>query len=141
MKGTIDRDISYSGEPPILEGYSDASWITNKKDNSSTSGWVFVYGEGAILWFSKKQTCIVDSIMAFELIALASAGKEEKWLRNIMFEIPILPMPISPVAIHTDCRTALAKAYNQVYNGKSCHIALKQNLVHQYIVYGVITLD
>jgi hypothetical protein len=58
-----------------------------------------------------------------------------------MFEIPILPMPIAPVAIHTDCRTALAKAYSQVYNGKSRHIALRHSLVQGYIVNGVITLD
>ena len=53
--------------------------------------------------------------MASEFIALASTGKEAECLRDLMFEIPILPMPISPVAIHTDCRTALAKAYSQVY--------------------------
>ena len=67
--------------------------------------------------------------MASEFIALVSAGKEVEWLRDLMFEIPILPMPISPVAIHTDCRTTLVKAYSQVYNGKSHHIALRHNLV------------
>ena len=72
----MDRGITYSREPTILEGYSDASWITNEEDNSSTSVWVFVYGGGAISWSSKKQTCIVDSTMASEFIALASAGKE-----------------------------------------------------------------
>ena len=44
---TKDYGIAYSGEPPILEGYSDASWITNEEDNSFTSGRVFVYGGGA----------------------------------------------------------------------------------------------
>ena len=58
-----------------------------------------------------------------------------------MFEIPILPMPISPVAIHTDCRTTLRKAYSQVYNGKSHHIALRHSLVQGYIINEVITLD
>ena len=38
LKGNLDRGITYSGEPPILEGYSDASWITNEEENSSTSG-------------------------------------------------------------------------------------------------------
>ena len=137
----MDCGIIYSGEPPILEGYFDASWITNKEDNSSTSGWVFFYGGGAISWSSKKQTCIVDSTMASEFIALKFAGKEAEWLQDLMFEIPILPMPISQVAIHTDCRTTLVKAYSQVYNGKSRYIALSDNLVQGYIVSGVITLD
>ena len=58
---TKDYGIAYSGKPPILEGYSDASWITNEEDDSSTSSWVFIYGGGVISWSSKKQTCIADS--------------------------------------------------------------------------------
>nr|GEW01113.1 hypothetical protein [Tanacetum cinerariifolium] len=33
---------------PVLERYTDASWISNTEDNSSTSGWVFLLGGGAI---------------------------------------------------------------------------------------------
>ena len=44
LKGTINYGITYSGEPLILKGYFDASWNTNEEDNSSTSGWVFVWG-------------------------------------------------------------------------------------------------
>ena len=58
----MDYSITYSGEPPVLEGYSDASWITNEEDNSSASGWLVVYGGGVISWSSKKQTCITDSL-------------------------------------------------------------------------------
>ena len=50
-------------------------------------------------------------------------------------------MPILPVVIHTDCRTALVKAYSQVYKGKSRHIASRYSLVQGYIVNGIITLD
>ena len=59
----------------------------------------------------------------------------------LCFEIPILPMPISSVEIHTDCRTALAKAYSQAFNGKSHHISLRHSLVQGYIVNEVITFD
>ena len=74
IKGTMSHGLCYSGEPPVLEGYSDASWITNKEDSSSTSGWIFIYGGGAISWSSKKQTCISDSTMTSEFIALISAS-------------------------------------------------------------------
>nr|GEY07967.1 zinc finger, CCHC-type [Tanacetum cinerariifolium] len=33
----------------VLEGYTDASWISNTEDNSSTSGWVFLLG-GALIF-------------------------------------------------------------------------------------------
>ncbi|XP_057526411.1 secreted RxLR effector protein 161-like [Amaranthus tricolor] len=71
LERTINYGITYSDEPPILEGCSDASWITNEEDNSSTSGWVFVYGGGDISWASKKQMIIANSTMSAEFIALA----------------------------------------------------------------------
>ncbi|GJX11747.1 zinc finger, CCHC-type containing protein [Tanacetum coccineum] len=70
----------------LREGYSDASWINHVEDSSSTSGWVFLLGGGAILWASKKQTCITSSTMESELVALVAAGKEAKWLRNLIFQ-------------------------------------------------------
>ncbi|GJY97319.1 hypothetical protein Tco_0514229 [Tanacetum coccineum] len=61
-------DIAYavgrlSRYPSVLEAYSDASWINHVEDSSSTSGWVFLLGGGAISWASKKQTCITGSTM------------------------------------------------------------------------------
>nr|GEW43022.1 zinc finger, CCHC-type [Tanacetum cinerariifolium] len=55
--------------------YSDASWINHLDDSSSTSGWVFLLGGGAISWDSKKQTCITSSTLEYEFVALAAAGK------------------------------------------------------------------
>ena len=43
----MDYGITYSRE--ILKGYFDASWITSKENNSSTSGLVFIYGGNVIL--------------------------------------------------------------------------------------------
>ncbi|GJX56010.1 zinc finger, CCHC-type containing protein [Tanacetum coccineum] len=76
LKGTMDYGLTYSGYPSVIEGYSDASWINNMEDHSSTSGWVFLLGGGAISWASKKQTCITTSTMEFEFVALAAAGNE-----------------------------------------------------------------
>ncbi|GKB70740.1 zinc finger, CCHC-type containing protein [Tanacetum coccineum] len=62
--------------PSVLEGYIGARWISNTKENSSTSGWVFLLGDDAIFWAFKKQTCITGSTMKYEFVALAAAGKE-----------------------------------------------------------------
>ncbi|GJU33224.1 hypothetical protein Tco_1176813 [Tanacetum coccineum] len=69
--------------------YTDASWISNTEDNSSTSGWVFLLGGGAISWASKKQTCITSSTMESKFVALATAGKEAEWLKNLLLEISL----------------------------------------------------
>ncbi|GJS08007.1 zinc finger, CCHC-type containing protein [Tanacetum coccineum] len=101
-----------------LEGYTDASWISNTEDNSSTSGWVFLLGGGAISWASKKQTCITGSTMESEFVALAAAGKEAEWLKNLLLEIPLWVKPIAPISIRCDSAATLAKAYSQMYNGE-----------------------
>ncbi|GJV66002.1 zinc finger, CCHC-type containing protein [Tanacetum coccineum] len=44
--------------------------ISNIKDNSSISGWVFLLGGGAIYWASKKQTCITGSTMESMAVVL-----------------------------------------------------------------------
>ena len=48
LKKTINLGLHYSDYSAVLEGYSDASWITNLSDNKSTSGWIFTIGGGAI---------------------------------------------------------------------------------------------
>ncbi|GJU99230.1 zinc finger, CCHC-type containing protein [Tanacetum coccineum] len=63
LKKTMDYRLTYTGYHSVLEGYTDASWISNTEDNSSTSGWVFLLGGGAISWASKKQTCITGLTM------------------------------------------------------------------------------
>ncbi|GJS85046.1 zinc finger, CCHC-type containing protein [Tanacetum coccineum] len=79
----------YMGYLSVLEGYLDASWINHVEDSSSMSGWVFLLGGGAISWASKKQTCITGSTMESEFVALAAAGKEAEWLRNLIHKIHI----------------------------------------------------
>ena len=48
LKGTMNYGISYCGYPTVLEGYSDASWISEQEDHSSMSGWVFTLGGGEL---------------------------------------------------------------------------------------------
>nr|GEV58564.1 zinc finger, CCHC-type [Tanacetum cinerariifolium] len=91
LKKNKDYKLTYTGYPSVLEGYIDASWISNSKDNSSTSGWVFLLGRGALSWASKKQTCITDSTIESEFVALAAASKEVKWLRKMILRFHFGP--------------------------------------------------
>ncbi|GKD37628.1 zinc finger, CCHC-type containing protein, partial [Tanacetum coccineum] len=136
LRGTMNYGLSYMGYPSVLEGYSDASWINHVEDSSSTSGWVFLLGGGAISWASKKQTCITGSTMESEFVALAAAGKEAEWLRNLMHEIPIWPKPIAPISIGCDSVLMMAKAYSQVYNGKSRHLGVRHSMIRKLIMKG-----
>ncbi|CAM8940913.1 unnamed protein product [Rhodiola kirilowii] len=98
LKGTMNLGLIYSEFPSVIEGFSDASWISNEEDHSSTSGWVFLLGGGAISWASKKQTCISSSTMKYEFVALVVALKEAEGLKNMIHEIPLWERPISPIS-------------------------------------------
>ncbi|CAM8901338.1 unnamed protein product [Rhodiola kirilowii] len=141
LRGTMNYSLVYAGFPSVLEGYTDASWITNLEDHFSTSGWVFLLGGGVISWASKKQTCITSSTMESEFIALAAAGKEAEWLRNLVHEIPLWPKSVAPISIHCDSKGTLAKAYSQMYNGKSRHLGVRHSAGCELITHGVISID
>ncbi|GJZ36382.1 hypothetical protein Tco_0582573 [Tanacetum coccineum] len=126
---------------PVLEGYTDASWISNTKDNSSTSGWVFLLSGGVISWASKKQTCITGSTIESEFVDLVVAGKEVEWLKNVLLEIPLWSKPVAPISIRCDIAATLAKAYSQMYNGKSKHLGVKHNMIRELITNGVISIE
>ncbi|GKB51124.1 zinc finger, CCHC-type containing protein [Tanacetum coccineum] len=117
LKKTIDYRLTYTGYPSVLEGYTDASWISNTEDNSSTSGWVFLLGGGVISCASNKQTCITGLTMESEFVALAAVGKE------------------------AECVATLAKAYSQMYNGKSRHLGVRHSMIRELITNGVISIE
>ncbi|GJS43237.1 zinc finger, CCHC-type containing protein [Tanacetum coccineum] len=62
LKKTMNYGLSYVGFPSVIEG------------------------GGAISWASKKQTCITNSTMESELVALAATGKEAEW-NNMVREL------------------------------------------------------
>ncbi|GJS49745.1 hypothetical protein Tco_0599866 [Tanacetum coccineum] len=134
--GTMNYGLSYVGYPSVLEAYSDASWINHVEDSSSTSGWVFLFGGGAISWAFKKQTCITGSTMEYEFVALVAADKEAEWLRNLIHEISIWPKPIVPISICCDSVLTMAKAYSQVYNRKSRHLGARHSMIRKLIMKG-----
>ncbi|GJS32519.1 zinc finger, CCHC-type containing protein [Tanacetum coccineum] len=137
LKKTMDYRLIYTGYPSVLEGYTDAIWINNTEDNSSTSGWVFLLSGSAISWASKKQTCITGSTIEYEFMALTATGKEAKWLKNLLLEIPLWSKPIAPISVHYDSVATLAKSYSQIYNGKSRHLGVRHSMIRELIMNGV----
>ncbi|GKA70112.1 hypothetical protein Tco_0776176 [Tanacetum coccineum] len=112
LNKTMDYKLTYTGYPSVLKGYTDASWISNTEDNSSTSESKFM--------------------------ALAAVGKEAEWLRNLILEILLWSKPIAPIPIRCDSAATLAKAYSQMYNRKSRHLGVRHSMIHELITNRVI---
>jgi len=141
LRGTMDYAIECSGFPVVLEGYSDANWISDSDETKSTSDYVFTLGGGAVTWRSARQTIIARSTMESEFVALEMAGSEAEWLKNFLANIPLGMKPNPSVSIHCDCQSTIAIAKNKTYNGKNRHIQLRHNLVSQPLRRGTISIN
>jgi hypothetical protein len=76
LVGTMDYEIHYSRYPAVLEGYSDANWISDVDEMYAMSGYVFTLGGAAVSWRSYKQTILTRSIIEAELVALDTTTVE-----------------------------------------------------------------
>ncbi|KAK6160134.1 hypothetical protein DH2020_003515 [Rehmannia glutinosa] len=141
LRYTRDFGLHYTRYPAVIEGYSDANWISDIKDSKSTSGFVFTLGGAAISWKSSKQTVIARSTMESEFIALDKCGEEAEWLRNFLEDIPKWPKPVPAICIHCDSQSAIGRAQSNMYNGKSRHIRRRHNTIRQLLSTGVISID
>ena len=117
--------------------YSDANWISNDKDSKSLSGYVFTLGGAAVSWKSSKQMVIARSTMEYEFIALDKCGEEAEWLRHFLEDIQRWPKPVPPICIHCDSQSAIGRAQNSMYNGKSRHIRCRHSNIKQKLSIGL----
>ena len=79
--------------------------------------------------------------MESEFIASNKCDEEAEWLRNFLEGIPKWPKPVPTICIHCDSQSAIGRAQNNMYNGKSRHIRRRHNTIRQLISTGVISID
>ncbi|CAM8941689.1 unnamed protein product [Rhodiola kirilowii] len=140
LKHTVNHGLHYTRYPPVLEGYSDANWISNDTEKA-TSGYVFTLGGAAVSWKSQKQTCAARSTMESEFIALDKTAEEAEWLKNFLEDIPLWPQPVTAICVHCDCMAAIGRAKSFMYNGKSRHIRRRHNTIKHMLSIGIISID
>jgi hypothetical protein len=140
LVGTMEYGIHYSGFPAVLEGYSDANWISDLDELYATSGYVFTLGGAAVSWRSCKQTILTRSTMEAELTALYTATVEADWLCELLMDLPIVEKPLPTIVMNCDNRTVIAKVDSSKDNMKSSrHINRWLKSVRKMRNSGVIT--
>ena len=102
---------------------------------------MFTLESAAVSWKSPKQTIITRSTMEFEFIALEKCGEDAEWLRHFLEDIPRWPKSMPPICIHCDSQSAIGKAQNSMYNGKSRYIHRRHNTIKQLLSIRVILVD
>jgi hypothetical protein len=142
LLGTKSYGLHYSGDPAVLEGYSDSNWISDADEIKATSGYVFTLGGGAVSWKSCKQTILTRSTMEAELTALDTATVEAEWLRELLMDLPVVEKPVPAILMNCDNQTVIAKVNSSKDNMKSSrHVKRRLKSVRKLRNSGVIALD
>jgi hypothetical protein len=92
LSGTKSYRIIYQSLPHqsnFFYGYTDAAY-GNADEYRSTTRYIFITGEGAITWSSKKQIATALSSTEAEYVALSKASCKAFWLRNVYDELGLL---------------------------------------------------
>lgn len=126
--------LCYQGKKDLrLIGSSDADWGGDVDQSKSTLGCAFLLNDSAILWRSKKQSCIALSTMEAEYVACFTATQDAVWLKNFLDHLKIVKLASDLVTIYRDNTTAIAVAKKPKYHGKTKHIKMRYHYIRKAI--------
>ena len=135
LKGTSNYMLCYKGKKDLrLIGFFDADWGGDVDQSKSTSGCAFLLNDSAILWRSKKQSCIALSTMEAEYVACSLVTQDVVWLKKFLYHLKIIKSASNPVTIYCDNTTAIVVAKDPKYHGKTKHIKMRYHYIREAIV-------
>ncbi|KAG5897456.1 hypothetical protein JTB14_002717 [Gonioctena quinquepunctata] len=73
-----------------LKTFSDADHGGDDTTGRSTTGVLSMYADGAISWYSQRQTSVAISTTEAEIVAASEAAREIVWLKRLFEEIIVL---------------------------------------------------
>ena len=130
---------------PQLVGYADAGYLLDPLKGRSQTGYLFTYGNTAILWKSVKQTISTTSSNHSEIIAIYEASRECVWLRLVIQHIQekcgLSSIKRSPTILYEDnaaCITQIKGGY--IKGDRTKYISPKFFYIHELQKSGGINV-
>ena len=133
--------ISYSRTERGMEGYADATHMT-EKDGKSRSGYFLQLYGGPILYASHRQTVVANHIAEAEYMSMSQLGRDIVYATQLIKEIGFggyekIPMKIP---VFEDCQPAIQIATNPGFSKKSKSIRCAYHNIRQLIRDNTIRL-
>jgi hypothetical protein len=122
LKGTSHLGIKYCRSSDSLVGFTDSDWAGDNDDQKSTSGYVFHFNTGPLVWSCKKQKVVSLSTTKVEYCGVVNAGTKAVWIHQLLGELGF-PVQAS-TAIHCDNQSAIQVVDNLVAHSKMKHVKL-----------------
>ena len=99
LNGTRSLGIRLLADTPqTLHGFSDADWVGNPDDRTSTSAFLIFLGANSISLSSTKQRTVARSSTKAEYRAIVDATVELQWVISLLSELLVL-MQFSPTLL------------------------------------------
>ena len=130
--GGIDKTVS-------IHGMVDADWAGNHDSRKSTTGYVFMLGQGAISWQSKLQTTTALSTCEAEYMGITLATKEAIFLSVLLQELGY--GSDNPVTLYNDNQGAIALTVNPGNHQRSKHIDIRHHFIREHVENGKIAVQ
>ena len=108
LKETSDYVLCYQGKDLCLARYTNVVWGDDLDQRKSTSGYAFLLNDCAILWSSKKQSCIALSTIEAEYVTCSLTIQEVFWLRRFFQHLEIVKTTFELVPINCNSMVVLA---------------------------------
>lgn len=119
--------------------YCDADFAGDQDSSRSTSGMVFMIGDGPINWKSTRQNLISLSSTEAEFVSLCQAVKDTVWLKRFGEEISIFDR--KPVQIYSDNQSAIRIASNEKCMHRTRHMSVQASYPREQMELGIIKVD
>src|SRR4051812_16513566 len=133
--------LVYGGEDePVVKGYTDASFQTDRDAFRSQSGYVFILNGGAVSWKSSKQETLADYTTKAEYLAASEASKEGVWIRDFITLLGVVPDSANLLDLYCDNSGAIAQPREPTHHHKSKHIERRYHHRRQFVRDGNINV-
>jgi hypothetical protein len=114
--------LQFDGTPSKeVFGYCDANWGGDLEDRRSTTGFVFMIGDGAISWSNKQQPTIALSTTEAEYVANTQATKQAIWITKLMMDLGYMEEK-KVMVIQCDNQGAISLTKNPTHHARTKHI-------------------
>ena len=142
MRRSKDMFLVYGGleDDLVINGYTDASFQSDKNDFRSQSGYVFCLNGGAVSWKSSKESTVDDSTTEVEYISASDAAKEAVWIKKFITDLEVVPSITNHVDVYCDNNGAIAQAKEPRSNQRSKHILRCYHLIREIIKRGDVKI-
>ena len=142
LGGTKTMGTYYRKGPPTLYAWTDSNWDPHLNDGRSTSGYVFLLGDGPVSWASSKQATVATSSTVAEYYAQYAASCELAWIRELLAELKIQEINLrQPTTVYADNQGAIKLAKTTAYRKRSKHIAVRYHWTRQMVTQKEMHLE